>query len=655
MAGLGQLAAWYIKLVYHSARIRRTPDDLDQKLLQEDPQIFCTWHGQFLLSPMMRPDWVPEVVAMVARHGDAEFIAAALKPFGTHFARGAGAGDRKRDRGGAQALREAVRALGRGATIVITADVPPGPARRASKGLVTMAQLSGRPMVPFAMATKHFLAFKTWSALTINLPFSTLGIAVGDAVRVKRDASEEEIEEARLALEKGLNEAMAKAYALAGSDDPLSEAYQEKMNRPGLLLKTYRALTFLGKPFVPALLAFRARHGKEETEHRPERYGIASLPRPDGFLIWFHAASVGEANSVLPLIETLSEARPDLRILLTTGTVTSAMLARARLPKTAIHQYVPLDNQDYMRRFLQHWHPDLAVLIESEIWPNLLLEAKREKVPLVLINGRVSQRSYRRWRRLSGLSRPLFSAFSLVLAQNSVMARNFTKLGAPKAIGVGNLKADSPPPPADLPGRTALEESLAGRTVFLAASTHAGEEDLVARAHLALREEIPDLLTIIVPRHPERGPGIVKELQGLGLSSALRSRGALPSKSIDIYIADTIGELGMFYAQAPVSFIGGSLVKHGGQNPVEAIKLGSAVLTGPSWYNFRDSYSELIAGRACIQVEDAPGLADAALALLRNGEKREAMMKRAETSVQEMSGALEKTLSELQAFLPPVK
>jgi 3-deoxy-D-manno-octulosonic-acid transferase len=652
IAAAGTIAAWYIELVYKTSRILRSPDDLDERLRAEDPQIFATWHGQFLLAPKMRPSWCREVVAMVARHGDAEFIAETLKHFGTRFARGAGAGSRKRDRGGAQALRESLRALKRGATIVITADVPPGPARHASLGIVTLARLSGRPIVPFAMATKRFIAFRTWSALTLNLPFSTIGIAVGDPVRVAPDASDDAMEEARLRFERGLNATMAKAYALAGSDDPLSEAYRERKSRPGLLLGLYRLATWLGRPLAPLILSWRTRAGKEEALHRPERYGIASGPRPDGFVCWLHTASVGETNAALPLIESLAASHPDMAILLTTGTVTSARLARERLPERAIHQYLPLDNQDLMGRFLDHWRPGVAVLIESEIWPNLVLETRRRRIPMVLINARMSPRSFRRWKRLWGLSHPLFSALDLVLAQNPALARSFIRLGARRALSVGNLKVDSPPPPVDQPGLEALRAALRGRTVFLAASTHPGENEIVTAAHVKMRDAIPDLLTIIVPRHPSRGPSAAKAVQAAGLTPTLRSQDGLPDARTDIYIADTIGELGMFYALAPVAFIGGSLIRRGGQNPLEAIKLGAAVLTGPSWQNFKDCYSELIAHGGCKQIEDAETMAVESLALLRNGDQRRAMMAQAELCIAEMGGALARTLAEIETFLP---
>jgi 3-deoxy-D-manno-octulosonic-acid transferase len=647
------VAAAYIRLVYNTSEVRRDPPDTDAKLFSEHPQIFAMWHGQFGMLPKIKPDRPADVAVMVARHGDAELMGGVLDRFGMWLIRGAGAGRRRRDRGGAAAFRGALAALQNGTTVAMTADFAPGPARRAGDGIVMLAKLSGRPIVPCAMATSRFIALKSWSAFTVNLPFSKLGIVVGDPVRVPEDADSAALEAARVAVERGLNQATARAYDLVGAIDPSSPQAQLKAAKPAFAIRAYRALTRYAAPLAPLMLAWRTRIGKEEPARRPERYGEASVARPAGFLAWFHAASVGETNAVLPVIEAIAAEHPETNLLLTTGTVTSAKLARARLPKGAVHQYVPLDNQNYVRRFLEHWRPDLAVFVESEIWPNLVLETSAINVPLVLVNGRMSFRSFRRWRDRPGLSRPLFSAFNLVLAQNEGMAQRFTALGTPRAMPVGNLKADAPPPPVDLVGHTRLAAALAGRTVWLAASTHPGEDDIAAVAHLAMKKARPDLLTVIVPRHPERGPFISRLLAGAGLNVALRSEGKLPEAGTDIYIADTIGELGLFYNLVPVALIGGSLVPHGGQNPVEAIKLGAAVMTGPHWRNFADAYDELLGAGGAVQVSDAQSLATTALLLLENAQARGRIMSRAEVAIARMGGALPRTISELEQFLPP--
>jgi 3-deoxy-D-manno-octulosonic-acid transferase len=644
------LVAWYVRLVYATSTIKRDPEDTDAKLFAEHPQILAMWHGQFLLLPKLKPKRPAEVRAIVSRHGDAAVIGGVLERFGMSLIKGAGAGKRRRNRGGATALRESLRALAADATVAMTADVPPGPARRAGEGIATLASLSGRPAVPFAIATNRFIALPTWSAFTVNLPFSRLAIVIGDPVRVPQGDDAEALERGRRAIERALAEVTQRAYALAGAKDPL---VKQETVKPGLLLKAYRVFTRLAAPFAPLILAWRTRRGKEEPGRRPERYGLASAPRPAGFLAWFHAASVGEANAALPVIETIAAERPELRMLLTTATVTSAKLARARLPRGVLHQYVPLDNQTFVQRFLRHWRPDLAVLVESEIWPNLVLETKALDIPLVLINARMSTSSFKRWRRRPGLSRPLFSAFDLVLAQNDSLAERFAQLGVPRTFDVGNLKADAPPPPVDLTARRNLDAALQGRTMWLAASTHPGEDEAVAAAHLRMKEARPDLITVVVPRHPERGPLIAEQLRALNLAVALRSEGKLPGPETDIYVADTIGELGLFYALSPVAFVGGSLAERGGQNPVEPIKLGAAVLTGPNWQNFRDSYTELLRAGGCTEVKDAASLAAAALMLLDDANARRAMTERASRAIAAMGGALPRTLAALEPYLPP--
>jgi len=324
-----------------------------------------------------------------------------------------------------------------------------------------------------------------------------------------------------------------------------------------------------------------------------------------------HAASVGETNAVLPVIEALGAARPNLNILLTTGTVTSASLAERRLPACAVHQYVPLDAPEYAARFLDHWRPDLAVLTESEIWPSLILETSARGIPLILVNARLSNRSRRRWQRNKRMAHPLFNRFDVVLAQNERLALGFAALGARNVQSVGNLKIDAPPPPVDLGELERLRSALDGRPLFVAASTHEGEEEIVAQAHRELARAFERFLTIIAPRHPERGTAIAERLKDLGLSVAQRSLGALPSERTDVYVADTIGELGTLYALAPIAFIGGSLVERGGQNPIEAVRHGVAVLTGPHHQNFRDAYRTLLRHQGAIEVGSAKSIAAA--------------------------------------------
>lgn len=645
----GAMLARYIRFVYRTSKVVAEPADWLVRLETERPFIYAFWHGQFLLIPALSPKSIP-VDVMVARHGDAELLSEALRHFDMGLVRGAGAGSRKRDRGGAAALRGALKALEEGRSLSMTADVPPGPARRAGEGIVTLARLSGRPIVPVAVASSRFKVLDTWSRMTINLPYSTLGVAVGAPIRVPRVLSPEGTEAARLDVEQKLNAVTERAYRLAGAD-PARTAPRQAAGVKGLWLPAYRGLTQVLTPAGPAILAWRTRKGKEDATRRNERLGVASRPRPPGEVVWMHAASVGETNAVLPLINALAQRRPDVTTLLTTGTVTSAKLAAERLPPGAIHHYVPLDSPTYVRRFLAHWRPSLALLVESEVWPNLVLETRARGIPLMLVNARMSKKSLEGWKRRRGMARSIFGSFDLVLAQNELLARRFQRLGARLALPAGNLKFDAPALPVDAAAFASLTQSLAGRPVFLAASTHAGEEEAIGRVARLAAKSLPELLAIIVPRHPERGREIARKLAESGLTVALRSAGEMPGPQHQIYLADTLGELGLFYRLSPLAFIGGSLIKHGGQNPIEAVKLGCVCLTGPHWENFKDTFGALIEAGGAREITSEAELADTFTALWRDAATRAAMQTRGEKVLAQMGGALERTLAHVERYL----
>ena len=411
----------------------------------------------------------------------------------------------------------------------------------------------------------------------------------------------------------------------------------------------YRLLSAAIAPLAPLFLARRLKRGKEHGGRLPERRGMARIARPQGPLVWLHAASVGELASVLPLIERL-RAR-SVSVLVTTGTVTSSALAEQRLPRGAIHQFVPLDVPRFMRRFLDHWRPDLALIVEQDLWPNMILEASARGVPMILINARLSETSFRRWSNLRGMIVDLLQRFELCLAGTPADAERLTALGAPHVVSAGNLKLDVPAPPADKNKLLQLKDAIAMRPMIAAISTHPGEESAVIDAHNRLRGSFPGLLTLIAPRHPERGPGVVELAHAAGLKAALRSRGERLDAATDIYVADTMGELGLIYRLAPVVFIGGSLIKHGGQNPIEAAKLGAAILHGPHVWNFTEIYDALDAAHGAELVADADRLTAAFGALLSDTAARRRATEAAQATVDALGGALERTLDSLEPYL----
>ena len=378
----------------------------------------------------------------------------------------------------------------------------------------------------------------------------------------------------------------------------------------------YRVATRPLAPLAIVYLKRRCKRGKEDPRRYRERQGVPGAARPQAPLLWIHAASVGEATAMLALIERLLQARPMLEILVTTGTVTSADLLESRLPARARHQFVPVDLPRWTARFLDHWRPDVALWVESELWPNLILATYARGIPMALVNARLSAGSYARWQKWRGLIRPVLRAFSLCLAQDEEQARRFRRLGAREVGVVGDLKAAAAALPVDRRQLDELRRLVNARPLWLAASTHAGEEEIAALAHRRVSASHPGLLTVIVPRHPARGDAIEAMLAAHGLRIARRSRGEAITDKADVYLADTMGELGLFYSLCGIAFIGGSLVAKGGHNPFEAARLDCAVLYGPDTRNCAGMAAELAAAGAAETVAEADGLARGVSTLL---------------------------------------
>jgi 3-deoxy-D-manno-octulosonic-acid transferase len=388
-----------------------------------------------------------------------------------------------------------------------------------------------------------------------------------------------------------------------------------------MVLAVYRAVTQISGPVVKAALSRRAKKGKEDVSRLNERYGIASLPRPNGSLIWLHCASVGESVSVLPLIDKMLSRDPTIDVLVTTGTVTSANLMAERLPDRAIHQYAPFDHPVYVKRFVEYWRPALAIWVESELWPNMLAETKRRCTPMILLNARISDRSFKSWSRFPRLAQSLLGQFDVCLAPDETTERRLSDLGVKHIERTGNLKYAASALPLDDAEFLRLKGQIGERPLWLAASTHEGEERAVARVHSDLRRRIPNLLSIIAPRHPERGPAVARSLTEMSLNAALRSADGAVHDATEIYVADTLGELGLLYSLSPIVFVGGSLVQHGGQNPLEPARLKCAILHGPFVSNHQQAFDDLARVGACIRVDGEEGLNVAIADLLTNPDQ----------------------------------
>ena len=418
------------------------------------------------------------------------------------------------------------------------------------------------------------------------------------------------------------------------------------------LLTAYRWGGAALYPLIGGYVAWRATRGKEDRARRRERYGFSDRHRPPGPLIWFHAASVGETNAVAPLIESVLAQR--ISVILTTGTVTSARVAGDRLGDRIVHQYVPLDLKPAVSRFLNHWQPDLAIIAESEIWPMTILELGARRVPQVLVNGRLSDRSFASWSKRASLAEALFENLAHVVAQSETDAERFRALGARPVTVSGNLKADSFPPPAPEGAVETILAQIGNRKRWAAISTHDGEEMIAAEVHQKLKTRYPGIFTVIVPRHPERATAVEAGLVSVGLKVALRSRGDEITPETDILLGDTIGEMGLYLRLADIAFVGRSLTAKGGQNPLEPAMLATAVLAGKDVQNFNDTYRMLIERGAARLITDKDMLAGAVNFLLKNDSARKAMSEAGLKTVEEMRGSLSATLHALGPFIQPL-
>lgn len=396
------------------------------------------------------------------------------------------------------------------------------------------------------------------------------------------------------------------------------------------------------------------RSGEGDPSRLPERWGVPSQLRPEGDLIWFHAASVGEVVSLRPVLKRFQEEFKNLNVLVTTGTLTSAKVIAPHLPDSYIHQLIPLDVPQWVDRFLEYWHPKAGIFIESDLWPNLLFSCKEKQVPLLLLNAHVSTQSYHRWQKVPTFAKSVLGCIDEALAKSPAIAENLRRLGVPKVRASGNLKFMADPLTYDADTFQMLQGRIAGRPVWVAASTHAGEEEQIAQAHRLIKKTLKNVLTILVPRHPHRGAKVCTLLRKEGLNVAQRSNSEPIQEGTDIYLADTIGELGLFYKISEIAFIGGSFVPEslilvGGHNPIEAAKLGCAMIWGPNIHKQLEIAEVL--GPAIQSVQNPSELADVVVDLFQNKEKRSQQIHKAQEILDSQANTLDEVLTAVRAHI----
>jgi len=413
--------------------------------------------------------------------------------------------------------------------------------------------------------------------------------------------------------------------------------------RTGFWLRVYLIVRHLFQPLMGLVLKRRLRQGREDPERMGEKLGLATAARPTGRLIWLHAVGVGEVLALRPLIMQLLAADPEVNLLITSTARSSARVLQGNLPPRTQHQFLPLDGPKFVRRFLAHWRPDLAIWSEQDLWPGAICDCAAAGIPLAYVNARMGPESYRRRARFSGVYRDILARFSLIAAQDEGTAAHLRALGAVDVRVTGSLKPAAEPLAADAGQVAVLRAALAGRRVWVAASTHAADEAAVIAAQVALGAE---WLLILTPRVPDRALDICEALDVAGLAWLRRTAGGVPGPRVSVWLADSFGELGLWYRLAKVAVMGGTFGSIGGHNPWEPLCLGVPVLHGGSVHNFAADYAQVDAAGVARLLE-AEDVAEALKAVVGDADTAP----RAAAMIESARAALLPLAQDLRALL----
>lgn len=409
----------------------------------------------------------------------------------------------------------------------------------------------------------------------------------------------------------------------------------------------YSFVFILAVPFILLRLLWRGSRAPAYFKRWDERFGIKPAPSADKPVIWVHAVSVGEVEAARPLIESLETQYPDHQILVTTMTPTGSARVTSLYGDKVLHCYLPYDLPVAVSRFLKSARPELGIIMETELWPNLIHHAHKLDVPLVLANARLSGRSAAGYQKIGKLTRSMLQQFTLIAAQSQDDRQRFIGLGADKdrVHAVGNLKFEIALPASLSEEAEALRSIWGNRPVFIAASTHEGEDEIILNASRQIRAEFPDLLLILVPRHPERFDKVAALSQRSGFKILRRRDNGMCSRDIQVLVVDTMGELPLFYGTSDIAFVGGSLVPRGGHNLLEPAALGRAVVIGPHYFNFSEISHQFLEAGAAIQIDGSETLADTVTDLLKNPQKRADMGQAGQNLIKQSQGASKRLLN----------
>jgi|GEM_PF-92505 len=613
-----KLAAHLVKLcisfVWSTSRIKATIDPESQKLmLADEPLIISLWHNRILLLPKFMQRF-KSFASVVSSHRDGDLLSEFLMAYNHTAIRGSSR------RGGFNAIKQVMQHLKDNKPVVITPDGPLGPRYSINGNITNIAIKSHSAIIPVCYSVKNAKVLKTWDNFIIPYPFNDIAIDVMKPIYLNNKLSEQE-------QKSHLQSTMMEQIKKLDQQISCSNRHSISDSAAIIVYNIYHLISSLLHPFLKGHLLRRVDNGKENLISIKQKMGIYELKRPEGKLVWVHAASVGESKSALPLINQLSK-HHGTHVLLTTSTLTAAQFLNQEIKENSliIHQFLVLDTPQNTKSFFKHWRPNLGIFIDSELWPNIIYKSS---CPMMLINARISPDSFHYWRKISWMFRFVVNGFKTISPTTAQDIGFLKELGIDKQIhNLGNLKDAAPPLAYDIERYTKSKKALTGFN-FVCASTHEGEEVEILKEFMDSKINI-----IIVPRHPNRSPSIAKMAEKIGYEVSIHSAHPIPFfKSKDkphLYIVDKIGDLGLWYRIADIAFVGGSLVDIGGHNIIEATQLGKPVIVGPFTYNFSDSLNHLKKADAILQAKNATGIKKAVLSLSKNKNRLKELGKNAE-------------------------
>lgn len=602
---IGKVLYWYLKLVKATSRIEYDYENgfSKEKFESSSNIVFIYWHQELATSVLAFEQIGYKINALISPHSDGQIISKVVENIGVKTISGS------TNKSAISAIKLIMGALRLGENVVVTPDGPKGPAREINSNIMNIAAKTSSTIVPVSINISRKIEFNSWDKFHFPLPFSKIKVKFAKPIIPTSDKDKDD-----KALKSSLNR-------ISQSQDSYKLTRSEKLFEA--LLTVASIIMF---PFQTLLLILRLIRRKESLERVLERFSVASEDRTDD-MIWIHAASVGESIVAFSLIDMLIKHKKDLKFLVTTGTLTSANLVASKMEQynhysseqIIVHQFLPMDNIFITSSFINYWRPKLALFIESELWPCILYSAS-SFCPVILVNARMSPRSFSRWKWFKFIINNIGGCFTHTLVQSNQDKKHFKAFNFNNTELIGNLKYVQKDDNIDIETYSKITQQVENRKIIFAASTHPGEEEIIIDAYLTLKSKIKDLLLIIAPRHPSRTNEIIEILKSKNLKSVRRTESKTINSKTSVFILDTIGEMALIFKLKPITFMGGSFTI-GGHNILEPAKYDSPIIYGPDMINFQEISDEFLKNKAAIQVKNKQELVEELESMIKSSNK----------------------------------